>query len=106
MGPRIFSTSAFDEKLEKLDSKERRRVENAVEQLKLNPFSGKPLGYKFFREKKIGKNRLYFLVYEQLVIVFLVDYSGKKDQQKTVNTIKIMIPEYKKLVEELSKKQD
>ncbi|MBI4045058.1 MAG: hypothetical protein HY392_05095 [Candidatus Diapherotrites archaeon] len=39
-------------------------------------------------------------------IVFLVDYSGKKDQQKTVNTIKIMMPEYKKLVEELSKKQD
>jgi len=106
MNYRVFSTKSFDEKIEKLDSKEKGRIEKAVEQLKLNPFSGKPLGYRFFREKKIGKNRLYFLVYQELIIVFLVDYSGKKDQQKTINTIKLMMPEYKKLVQEIAKKQD
>ncbi len=100
---RVFSTKNFDEQIEKLGQKEKERVAKTVEQLKQNPFSGKPLSYRFFREKKIGKNRLYFLVYEEFVIVFLVDFSGKKGQQETINTIKLMIPEYKKLVQELSK---
>ncbi|MBI3334253.1 hypothetical protein HYZ97_02100 [Candidatus Pacearchaeota archaeon] len=37
------------------------RIEKEISQLEDNPFVGKPLGYKFFREKRVDKFRIYFL---------------------------------------------
>lgn len=60
----------------------------------VNPFVGKPLGYTFFREKKLGKHRLYYLIYEEYVAVFVVALSDKKTQQKSIEAIKSVLPQY------------
>ena len=49
---KIFTTEEFDKKFRKLDKQLQREIDNEIEQLQNNPFSGKPLGYPFFREKK------------------------------------------------------
>jgi mRNA-degrading endonuclease RelE of RelBE toxin-antitoxin system len=65
-------------------SKLRHRLKN----LRESPFVGRPLGVTFFRELKIGKWRIYFLVYETKKLVFLVGVSNKKLQQQRINEIK------------------
>ncbi|MDO8634490.1 MAG: hypothetical protein Q7K34_04335 [archaeon] len=69
-------------------------------QLKTKPYAGKPLGFGFFREKKIGGKRLYFLIYEEFVAVFVVAFGGKKTQQETINEIKNKLPDYLKSVKQ------
>jgi len=71
-----------------------RQMERIFTQLRENPFVGKPLGYAFFREKKIGKHRMYYLIYEEYVAVFVVALSDKKTQQRAIQEIKAILPQY------------
>lgn len=82
----VFHTKKFDkESLKHLSKKEQKEVENFEKrQLVKNPYVGDPLGYKFFREKKIGGKRIYYLVYDDLNSVLLVGLSDKKTQQETI----------------------
>ncbi len=96
-------TSEFERLLNRLDKPEKERVVKIIFQLKTDPFTGKPLGYRFFREKKFGGKRLYYLVYQELVIVLLVGMSGKKDQQETIEAIKAQFGQYKTIVEKFEK---
>jgi len=100
---KIETTEQFDKDFAKLDYSIKVQVENEIEQLKINPYVGKPLGYKFFREKKVGKFRFYFLIYEEKIVVFVVALSEKKDQQEVINLIKHLIPHYKKEIEKRAK---
>ena len=50
--------------------------------LAINPFIGDPLSYKFLREKRIREKRIYFLVYEELRVVFVIQISDKKSQRE------------------------
>ena len=98
----VYTTEEFDKDFEKLDKSLREQIDTEIEQLKLNPYVGKPLGYKFFREKRVkGGHRFYFLIYDEYIVVFIVAISDKKDQQKVIDTIKVLIPFYK---EEIKKK--
>ena len=92
---RVFVTEAFERDFQTLPRAEQRRIERAKEQLKSNPFIGKPLGYRFFREEKIGGNRLYYLIYESKAVVLVVAYCGKKEQQATINAIKAAFEQFK-----------
>jgi len=98
---KIFTTEEFDRDFDKLDNSLQVQIENEIEQLETNPFVGKPLGYKFFREKKVKNYRFYYLVYEDYVVVFIVALSSKKDQQEAIDKIKNLIPYYR---EEIKKK--
>ena len=98
---KILITEEFERAFEKLDPSLQRRVENEINRLEENPYVGKPLGYKFFREKKILNYRVYYLVYDELVVVFVVALSDKKGQQKAISAIKSLIPFYR---EEVSKR--
>jgi len=93
---KVFLTKSFEGDFGKLPKEEQRRIERVKEQLKLNPFVGKPLGYRFFREKRIEGKRLYYLIYESKVVVLLVAYGGKKSQQATINAIKAAFEQFKK----------
>jgi len=95
---KIFTTREFDRDFLKLDKSIKKRVEDEIEQLKSNPYVGKSLGYKFFREKKVKKFRFYYLIYDEYIVVFIVALSEKKDQQKAINTIKHLIPYYRNLI--------
>ena len=98
---KIFTTEEFDEYYEDLDKSLQIEIDKEIEQLETNPYVGKPLGYKFFREKKVRNHRIYYLIYEEYVVVFVVALSDKKEQQKAINTIKQLIPYYR---EEVKKK--
>lgn len=95
---RVVSTKEFDT-MERLLSKEfQRQIENIIKQLKQSWRVGDPLGYPFFREKKIDKYRIYFLVYEELDAVLLVTISDKKAQPETIGRIKSQLDFYKDVI--------
>jgi mRNA-degrading endonuclease RelE of RelBE toxin-antitoxin system len=58
-----------------------------IRQLSSNPFIGKPLRYDFIRELKLGKFRIYFVIFEEEVVVLLADISDKKHQQEVIDMI-------------------
>lgn len=62
------------------------------------------MGYIFFREKKLNGNRIYYLVYEEFVIVLMVAVSDKRTQQGTIDDIKRRLDEYYTLVKDALRK--
>lgn len=98
---RVFRSEWYETKLSKIDKSEINRISKFEQSLKETPYSGKPLGYKFFREKKFNGKRLLFLIYEEHKCVFLITITDKKMQQKVIDIIKENLDIYK---EELEKK--
>ena len=98
---KLFTSEEFDRDFDDLDKSLKLQIDKEIDQLKINPFVGKPLGYKFFREKKVKNFRIYYLIYEEYVVVFVIALSDKKGQQKAIERIKNLIPFYR---EELKKK--
>ena len=98
---RVFRSKHYKNKLFNLDKSEQDRVIKFEQSLKEYPFSGKPLGYKFFREKKFGNKRVLFLVYEEHECLFLVTITDKKAQQQEINLIKANLDIYKNELKEL-----
>ncbi len=100
----VFVTRTFQSKLLKRDKKFNVWVEKVFDQLSVNPFAGKPLGPKWFREKKLENFRVYFLVFEEKKTVYVVNLSTKKDQQRIINSIWLLLGTYKKELEDLLEK--
>ena len=100
---RVFRAEWYEKKLSKLSYQEQKRVLRFEQDLKQNPYQGKPLGYQFFREKKFNGKRLYFLVYESHKAVFLITISGKKAQQEVIEVIKANLDVYKEQLERILK---
>ena len=98
---RVFRSNWYDQKLNKLDKSEQDRVSKFEQQLKTQPYSGKPLGYPFFREKKFDGKRLLFLVYEEHKTVFLVTITNKKAQQREIDLIKTHLDVYKDVIKKI-----
>lgn len=100
---RVFRAEWYDKKLSKLSHIEQYRVKKFEQELKLQPYSGKPLGYEFFREKKFNGKRLLFLVYEEHKAVFLVTITDKKAQQHEIDLIKTNLDVYKETLNRIIK---
>ena len=83
----VLVTPEFEKDFKKLDNVEQSRVRKAVQSLKYTPYSGKPLGFEFFREKKIEGKRIYFIVYDEFVVIFLIAVGGKKTQKETLTNL-------------------
>ena len=98
----VYRTAKFDKELSKKLSKEEQREVEALEKSQLtdNPYTGDPLGYRFFREKKLGGKRVYFLVYDDLKAVLMVAISDKRTQQDTINEVKNKLKDYYFVVKE------
>ncbi len=96
----VFRTERFDRELEKRFSKAEIEEVEKFERKHLteNPYVGDPLGYKFFREKKLGGKRVYFLIYDDLNAVLMVAVSDKKTQQATIDEIKYHLDEYYEVI--------
>lgn len=101
---RVFRSEWYDKKLLKLDKSEKEIVTNFEQHLKIEPYSGKPLGYEFFREKKFDGKRLLFLVYEDHEVVFLITITDKKAQQGEIDIIKKHLDFYKETIRMLAKR--
>jgi len=100
---RVFRSEWYETKFHKLDSFEQKRLSNFEQSLKKEPNVGKPLGYKFFREKKFNGKRMLFLIYDEYKCIFLVTITNKKAQQHEINLIKANLEIYKKEIEKLIK---
>ncbi len=100
---RVFRSEWYESKLKKLDTSEISRVLKFEQSLKEAPYSGKPLGYKFFREKKFDGKRLIFLVYEEHSCIFLVTITDKKTQQQVIDLIKANLDVYREELERIIK---
>lgn len=98
---RVFRSGNYKKKLEKLDGSDYQRVIDFEQSLKLEPYSGKPLGYRFFREKKFNGKRLIFLVYGQHGCIFLITITDKKVQQKEIDLIKANLDIYRSELEDI-----
>lgn len=100
----IYKLPIFDSIARKLLSRKEQSILAAfIEKLRVNPFIGKPLGFTFLREKKIGGKRVYFLIYQDICIVLLASASDKKAQQKEIKGLKERFTQYKNLVIEINK---
>ena len=97
----VFRTPIFDRKLNDFSNDFIKQIDNIEDQLEDNPYVGKPLGTKWFREKRLGKYRFYYLIYEDLKAVYMITISGKKDQQKAINTIRHFLDKYRQEIEDL-----
>lgn len=96
---RIFTTKEFDDKFEKLDESEKKRVKKIMNQLKeQGAYIGKPLKVSYFREKKFKGKRLYFLSYESFMVILAIAISDKKAQQETIDKIISRFDYYKKFI--------
>lgn len=101
---KIFITKTFEKKFEKQEKKFKDWFEKILDQLVENPFMGKPIRYDWFREKKYDKYRIYYLIYKEYVTIYFINISEKKDQQKVINSIYLLLDFYKDKIEKLLKK--
>jgi len=84
----LHKTDFFDKKFNKLIPIEKQNdVKRRIEKLKMNPYVGKPLGSKYFREIKLDKFRVYFKIYEEKILILLLTVSDKKHQQETIDDL-------------------
>lgn len=95
----IIKTDLFKEQFEDLNEDQKQWIRKIAEQLKFNSEVGKPLGYKWIREKKHNGFRLYYLVYKQENKIALIAFGPKKDQKKIIANIFTHLEEYNKIVE-------
>ncbi len=98
----VFRTRKFDKEFEKqLSKEEQKEIENFErKQLVNNPYVGDHLKFPFFREKKIGGKRVYFLVYDEIKSVLMIGISDKKTQQETIDEIKDRLDDYYEVIRE------
>lgn len=101
----VFRTRRFDKEVAKRFSPEKQKEVEQFEKKQLvnNPYVGDPLSYKFFREKKVGGKRVYFLVYDDIRAVLMVGVSDKKAQQETIDEIKDCLEKYYEIIKEAIK---
>ncbi len=87
-----YATDSFKKVYETLDQSEKTWIDKTKENLKENP-TGKPLGFKWFREKKYLNKRLYFLVDDEKKRMLFVSFASKKEQQEVINFVKLNMKE-------------
>ena len=81
---KVIITNTLEEKLIKIKFSQWERLGKLKKKLEVNPFAGKRLGYNLF-EKKWGAFRIYYIIFEDVLLVILIDYSHKKVQKATID---------------------
>ena len=98
---KVFRSVSFQEEIAKYDKSIQNRVDKIEDKLIYNSEYGTPLGARWFRESRFENYRVYYLIYEDLQAVYMVAISGKKDQQKTINTIRLFLEFFREEIERL-----
>jgi mRNA-degrading endonuclease RelE of RelBE toxin-antitoxin system len=96
----IKQTEEFSKEFNKLPGDIRKRFETQLRKVAINPyFVGKQINYTWFRELKNNIYRIYYHIYAEKIVVFLVGISDKKNQQHAINFIKHNLKNFRKLVD-------
>lgn len=97
---KVIISEYLEQKLKKIRFSQRKRLEKLKKKLQENPFAGKKLGYNLF-EKKWGPFRIYYIIFEDILIVILVDFSRKKEQRTIIDYI---LSNWNEITKELKEK--
>lgn len=103
---KVYLSKSFQEEVSKYDKSFQERIDKIEDKLMFNPEYGTPLGTKWFRESRFENYRIYYLVYEDLQAIYMVAISDKKNQQKTINTIRLFLEFFKDEIEKLVKQNN
>ena len=95
----IYESETFSKLYEVMEKVEQEWVDKIKQQLIENPQTGKPLKFDWFREKKFGDKRIYYLVYKNVSKILLVSFGSKKDQQKIIDHVVQNKERYRKIIE-------
>jgi putative component of toxin-antitoxin plasmid stabilization module len=96
----------FDDKFSKIiPINKQKDVNRRIAKLSNQPYVGKPLGFKYLRELKIDKFRIYYIIFDREVIVLMVNVSDKKHQQETINFIKSNAKTFNEMIKNLNNKR-
>lgn len=95
----IYETQTFSKLYEAMEKTEQEWTDKIKLQLTENSNVGKPLKFEWFREKKFGDKRLYYLIYKDVSKILLVSFGSKKYQQKIINHIIENKERYRKIIE-------
>lgn len=90
--------SIYQEVILKLSSNDQNRIDNLVQQFTQNPYVGDSLQIKSIREKRFDGKRIYYVVFDDLKSVLIVGLSGKRIQQRTIDSIKSRLNNYREYV--------
>ena len=90
----ILETEPFSKTFASSERREQDWIQKIRLQLRQKGFTGKPLRFAWFREKKFENKRLYFLVSEKKKRVLLLAFAEKKDQQKVIDPILLNKQDY------------
>ena len=82
-----------------MEKVEQEWVDKIKRQLIENPQVGKPLRFDWFREKKFGNKRMYYLIYKDVSKILLVSFGTKRDQQKIIDHVIENKERYRKIIE-------
>jgi mRNA-degrading endonuclease RelE of RelBE toxin-antitoxin system len=99
----VYTTESFEKEVERLSTSDREIIQNTCVKLKDNPYVGDHIRYKFFREKRLREKRIYFLVYDDLNVVLVVGFGGKKAQEDTIDEVVKLFPEFRKEAEKIAR---
>jgi hypothetical protein len=83
----VYETEVFSKLYNACVRAEQRWIDKVKSQLTENLRIGKPLRFDWFREKKLGSKRLFFLINERTHKAVLIAFGTKKEQQKIINHV-------------------
>ncbi|MEK6951154.1 MAG: hypothetical protein AABX13_05520 [Nanoarchaeota archaeon] len=94
----VLETETFSKLLKTCEKFECEWIEKIKDQLQENLQVGKPLHYDWFREKKLGNKRLFYLINESTRKAVLIAFGTKKEQQNIINHIIVNKESYLQLI--------
>ncbi len=97
----LLETEEFSKLFKKLQPEAQKVFKKRFAKVSQNPYGvGKKLKvYNWFRELKYRNLRVYYLIYDEKVIVLFAGISDKKSQQQVINNVSINLQTFKEFVE-------
>jgi hypothetical protein len=83
----ILETESFSKLYDACDSREKQWINKIKDKLRENLTIGKPLRFDWFREKRFGNKRLFYVVNVKTEKAALIAFGEKKDQQKIIDSV-------------------
>ena len=90
--------TVYKETIAKLPEKDQQRIKKLTQQLTSSPYVGDVLQIKSIREKRLNGKRIYYVIFEDLITILIIAISNKKAQQKTIDSIRSNLNDYRNYV--------
>lgn len=93
-----YETETFTKLYDAAEKTEQIWIDKIKDQLEENLLTGKPLQFAWFREKKLGDKRLFYLINENSQKGVFIAFGDKKEQQKIIDHVIVNKERYLSLI--------